>query len=169
MLTYKTGWNNKATWKSDIFSCLLGLRFWISRAFLLIAWSYHKRSNKCNQKNNSKFFHIDSVIIIYKNILFIQKTIFMPKLIIKRSLKPALLFFCQHFYLLIVSIRQLVKMIHENMIIFNTVNYHFYCRERTTFFQVMQKYITRIIFSKTANCLIAKNISKDSGQRRPIW
>ena len=87
MLTYKIGWINRADRVSDIFTCLLsigpGMSFGISRTILLIAWTDNYSSNKCNEKYNCNLFHIYSIILLYKNILFILKTIFMPKIIIK--------------------------------------------------------------------------------------
>jgi hypothetical protein len=62
------------------------MTFGISRAFLLIARADNNRSNKSNKKYNSNLFHIDSIILMYKNRLFILKTMFMPKIIFSKTI-----------------------------------------------------------------------------------
>jgi hypothetical protein len=87
MPTYKTGRIKRAMQISDMSVCLfctdisLGVPFGISRTFLLIAGTDNNRSDKSNKKYNSKLFHNSLIILIYKNSLFIVKTMFMPKII----------------------------------------------------------------------------------------
>jgi hypothetical protein len=87
MPTYKNGRIKRAMQKSDMSVCLFctdinsGMPFGISRTFLLIARADDNRSDKSNKKYNSKLFHNSLIILMYKNSLFIVKTMFIPKII----------------------------------------------------------------------------------------
>jgi hypothetical protein len=72
------------TGKSDILTSMVHISFGVRRTCLLVAGTDNQYQNKSNNKKKSNFFHTTYLIIItYKNRLFILKTIFVPKIILK--------------------------------------------------------------------------------------
>jgi hypothetical protein len=63
-------------------SGLLRFSFAVSRAGLFIAGTDNQGSDESNQQYNSNFFHMENIILDYKNKLFILNTIFIPEILI---------------------------------------------------------------------------------------